>query len=35
LGKMEQFYRLEAPSVQPSVVNSHQAFKIAMKRLLI
>src|SRR5262245_16846439 len=27
LGKIEQFYRSEAPSVQPSVGNSHQAFK--------
>jgi hypothetical protein len=27
LGKREQFYRLGAPSVYASVVNSHQAFK--------
>jgi hypothetical protein len=26
LGKIEQFYRPEAPSVLPVVVNSHQAF---------
>jgi hypothetical protein len=27
LGKIEQCYRPGAPSVHPSVVNSHQAFK--------
>ena len=27
LRKIEQFYRRETPSVQPLVINSHQAFK--------
>jgi hypothetical protein len=27
VGKIEQFYRLEAPSGLPIIVNSHQAFK--------
>jgi insertion element IS1 protein InsB len=35
LGKIEQFYRSEAPSVEPSVVNSHQAFKKKRRQLWI